>query len=244
MPRSSFVQKDTLNALIITLLQFLWSQSITVNQLDHCFRLILTHPCLVDPLLRLFNHLVHQIDSNQPRSFCSMPLSSIVTSRGGNHLRLTIDQLLTLKYPHVENDQAPSSTTSNKLRQSALVTEKLKSTQFQFPLTVAIWLRVNYPFDKYETTDENAVEIEESNKREQRLLLHIVTLHHEGIQLQFWVDAKPNLCLKIVQLSANHQGQYRLLAILAKFDSEASEAHADSPDATTEYPFVPFLSIV
>ncbi|CAF4897406.1 unnamed protein product, partial [Rotaria socialis] len=79
------------------------SQSITVNQLDECFKLILIHRSLVGPLLRLFKHLVHQIDSNQPRSFCSMPLSSIVTSKGGNNLRLTLDQLFSLKYPQTDS---------------------------------------------------------------------------------------------------------------------------------------------
>ena len=39
VPRATFTQKDTLISLIITLLQFLWSQSITVNQLDQCFKI-------------------------------------------------------------------------------------------------------------------------------------------------------------------------------------------------------------
>jgi hypothetical protein len=209
VPRSSFIQKDALISLIITLLQFLWSQSMTVNQLDQCFKLILTHRSLVGPLLRLFKHLVHQIDSNQPRSFCSMPLSSIVTSKGGTNLRLTLDQLLSLKYPQLETEQTIPSVIYNNVRQSAFVTETLKTVQFQFPLTIAIWLRVNYPFDKHETTDENQDENEELNKKDYRPFLHILTLHHEGIQLQFWLDSKPNICLKIVQLSStsNSQGE-------------------------------------
>ncbi|CAF1316351.1 unnamed protein product [Adineta steineri] len=202
VPRSSFIQKDTLISLIITLLQLLWSQSITVNQLDQCFKLILAHRLFVGPLLRLFKHLVHQIDSNQPRSFCSMPLSAIVTSKASHHLRLTLDQLLSLKYPSTENDQTNSSLICNNVRTSAFVTEKLKTVQFHFPLTIALWLRVNYPFDKHEINDENQIENDElNNKKDYRPILHILTLHHEGIQLQFWLDSKPNICLKIVQLS-------------------------------------------
>ncbi len=178
-----------------------------MNQLDQCFKLILTHPLLIGPLLRLFKHLVHQIDSNQPRSFCSMPLSSIVTSKGGNNLRLTLDQFHSLKYPQIENDQTISSVIYNKVRQSAVVTEILKTVQFHFPLTVALWLRVNYPFEKHETNDEN----EELNKKDYRPILHILTLHHEGIQLQFWLDSKPNICLKIVQLSTTSNHQRKLL---------------------------------
>ncbi|CAF0783003.1 unnamed protein product [Adineta ricciae] len=208
VPRSAFLQKDALSSLIITLLQFLWSQSITVNQLDQCFKLILTHPSLVGPLLRLFKHLVHQIDSNQPRSFCSMPLSSIVTSKGGNNLRLTLDQLLSLKYPQIEHDSNISNS-YNYVRQCAFVTETLKSVQFHFPLTLALWLRVNYPFDKYETVEENSDERgEDINKKEHRSMLHILTLHHEGIQLQFWIDSKPNIYLKIVQLTVTSTEQH------------------------------------
>jgi hypothetical protein len=204
--RSSFIQKDALISVIVTLLQFMWSQSITVNQLDQCFKLVLTHRPLVGPLLRLFKHLVHQIDSNQPRSFCSMPLSSIVTSKGGIQSRLTLDQLLTLKYPQIDPDQLIMHA---NVRQSAFVTETLKTVQLHFPLTIALWLRVNYPFDKHETIDEGEVD-EESNKKDYRPILHILTLHHEGIQLQFWLDSKPNICLKIVQLSptSNHQRKY------------------------------------
>ncbi|CAF0928875.1 unnamed protein product [Rotaria sordida] len=202
VPRSSFTQKDALISLIITLLQFLWSQSITVNQLDECFKLILIHRSLVGPLLRLFKHLVQEIDSNQPRSFCSMPLSSIVTSKGGNNLRLTLDQLFLLKYPQIENNQINSSINYNNVRQSAFVTETLKTIQFHFPLSIAIWLKVNYPYDKHETNDENQDENEESIKKDYRPMLHILTLHHEGIQLQFWLDSKPSICFKIVQLSS------------------------------------------
>ncbi|CAF3860010.1 unnamed protein product [Rotaria sp. Silwood2] len=207
VPRAAFIQKDALISLIITLLQFLWSQSITVNQLDECFKLILIHRSLVGPLLRLFKHLVHQIDPNQPRSFCSMPLSSIVTSKGGNNLRLTLEQLFSLKYPQIENNQINSFVSNNNVRQTAIVTETLKTVQFHFPLTIAIWLRVNYPFDKHETNDDNQDENEESTKKDYRSMLHILTLHHEGIQLQFWLDSKSNICLKIVQLSStsNHQ---------------------------------------
>jgi hypothetical protein len=183
----------------------------TVNQLDQCFKLILTHRSLVGPLLRLFKHLVNQIDSNQPRSYCSMPLSSIVTSKSGNSLHLTLDQLLSLKYPQIENDQINSSTMCNNVRQSAFVTETLKNIQFHFPLTIAIWLRVNYPFDKRETNDENLVDSEELNKKDYKPILHILTLHHEGIQLQFWLDSKPNICLKIVQLSSTSNHQRKLL---------------------------------
>lgn len=192
------MQKDSLISLIITLLQFLWSQSMTVNQLDQCFKLILTHRSLVGPLLRLFKHLVHQIDSNQPRSYCSMPLSSIITSKSGNNSHLTLDQLLSLKYPQIETEQ----TKSPNIRQSAVVTETLKNVSFHFPLTIAIWLRVNYPFDKHETNDENLNDNEESNKKDYKLILHILTLQHEGIQLQFWLDSKPNICLKIVQVTS------------------------------------------
>lgn len=207
VPRSAFLQKDALSSLIITLLQFLWSQSITVNQLDQCFKLILTHPSLVGPLLRLFKHLVHQIDSNQPRSFCSMPLSSIVTSKGGNSLRLTLDQLLSLRYPQIEHDSNISNN-YNYVRQCAFVTETLKSVQFHFPLTLALWLRVNYPFDKYETTEDNPDEhSEDVNKKEHRSMLHILTLHHEGIQLQFWIDSKPNIYLKIIQIAVTSTEQ-------------------------------------
>jgi len=174
----------------------------TVNQLDQCFKLILTHRSLVGPLLRLFKHLVNQIDSNQPRSYCSMPLSSIVTSKSGSSLHLTLDQLLSLKYPQIENDQINSSIICNNVRQSAFVTETLKNIQFHFPLTIAIWLRVNYPFDKRETNDENLVDSEELNKKDYRPILHILTLHHEGIQLQFWLDSKPNICLKIAQVAS------------------------------------------
>jgi hypothetical protein len=212
VPRASFIQKDALISLIITLLQFLWSQSITVNQLDQCFKLILTHRSLVGPLLRLFKHLVNQIDSNQPRSYCSMPLSSIVTSKSGNNLHLTLDQLLSLKYPQIENDQINSSSSSmfNTVRQSAFVTETLKSVQFHFPLTIAIWLRVNYPFDKHETNDEKLDDSEELNKKDYKPILHILTLHHEGIQLQFWLDSKPNICLKIVQVtSTSNQRKFK-----------------------------------
>ena len=196
--RSSFLQKDVMITLIITLLQFIWSQSITVHQLDQSFKLILAHRSLLAPLLRLFKHLVHQIDPNQPRSFCSMPLSSIVTSKGGNHSRLTLDQLLLLKYPPVESQAEEQQ----NVRQSAFVTETLKTVQFQYPLTVAIWLRVNYPFDKHETLEEKA-EDEETAKKEIRPWLHLLTLHHEGIQLQFWLDSTPHLCFKVVQLVPN-----------------------------------------
>ena len=184
----------------------MWSQSITVNQLDQCFKLVLTHRSLVGPLLRLFKHLVHQIDSNQPRSFCSMPLSSIVTSKGGIHLRLTLDQLCSLKYPQIDHEQI---ILQQNIRQSAFVTETLKTVQFHFPLTIAIWLRVNYPFDKHETIDDDRND-EELNKKEYRPILHILTLHHEGIQLQFWLDSKPNICLKIVQLSSTSNNQRKL----------------------------------
>jgi hypothetical protein len=130
-----------------------------------------------------------------------MPLSSIVTSKGGNHLHLTLDQLLFLKYPPIENDQI-----NFNVRQSAFVTETLKSVQLHFPLTIAIWLRVNYPFDKRETNDEKLDDSEELNKKDYRPILHILTLHHEGIQFQFWLDSKPNICLKIVQFtSASNQ---------------------------------------
>ncbi|CAF3399293.1 unnamed protein product [Rotaria sp. Silwood1] len=207
VPRSSFPQKDALISLIITLLQFLWSQSITVHQLDECFKLILIHRSLVGPLLRLFKHLVNQIDSNQPRSFCSMPLSSIVTSKGGNNLRLTLDQLFSLKYPQIENNSINSSVNNNNVRQSAFVTETVKTVQFHFPLTIAIWLRVNYPFDKHETNDENQDENEESTRKDYRPMLHILTLHHEGIQLQFWLDSKSNIYLKIVQVSSTSDHQ-------------------------------------
>jgi hypothetical protein len=131
-----------------------------------------------------------------------MPLSSIVTSKSGNALNLTLDQLLSLKYPQIENDQTNSSATYNNVRQSAFVTETLKTVQFHFPLTIAIWLRVNYPFDKRETNDENREENEELNKKDYQPILHILTLQHEGIQLQFWLDSKPNICLKIVQVSS------------------------------------------
>ena len=130
-----------------------------------------------------------------------MPLSSIVTAKGGTNLRLTLDQLLSLKYPQLESDQTIPSVIYNNVRQSAFVTETLKTIQFQFPLTIALWLRVNYPFDKHETNDETPEENEEINKKDYRPYLHILTLHHEGIQLQFWLDSKPNICLKIVQLS-------------------------------------------
>ena len=202
VPRISFMQKDALTSLIITLLQFLWSQSITVLQLDQCFKLILTHPSLVGPLLRLFKHLVHQIDSNQPRSYCSMPLSSIVTAKGGSHMHLTLDQLLALKYLQIENDLSQSSLSFNTVRQAAFVTETLKSVQIQFPLTVAIWLRVNYPYDKRENSEENNGKREDPTKKDYRLILHILTLHHEGIQLQFWLDSKPNICLRILQITS------------------------------------------
>lgn len=197
VPRVAFTQKDALISLIITLLQFLWSQSITVNQLDECFKLILIHRSLIGPLLRLFKHLVNQIDSNQPRSFCSMPLSFLVASKGRNDLRLTLDQLFSLKYPQIET----TNLTNSNIRQISLVTETLKSVQIHFPLTIAFWLRVNYPFDKHETNDENQDENDDLNKKDCRPMLHILTLHHEGIQLQFWLDSKPNICLKIVQLS-------------------------------------------
>ena len=202
VPRSAFTQKDALISLIITLLQFLWSQSMTVNQLDQCFKLILTHPSLVGPLLRLFKHLVHQIDSNQPRSYCSMPLSSIVTSKSGSHLHLTLDQLLALKYPQLENNLLQSSLSFNTVRQAAFVTETLKSVQLHFPLTVAVWLRVNYPFEKRENSEENIQTREDLTKKDYRPILHILTLQHEGIQLQFWLDSKPNICLKILQITS------------------------------------------
>lgn len=196
--RSSFLQKDALITLIITLLQFIWSQSMTVHQLDQCFKLILAHRSLLAPLLRLFKHLVHQIDSNQPRSFCSMPLSSIVTSKGGNNSRLTLDQLLILKHPPTDS----RSNGQQNVRQCAFVTETLKTVQFQYPLTVAIWLKVNYPFDKHETIVESP-EDDETTKKEIRPWLHVLTLHHEGIQLQFWLDSSPHLCFRMVQLLPN-----------------------------------------
>lgn len=218
VPRTTFPQKDMLISLIITLLQFLWSQSMTVNQLDQCFKLILTHPSLVSPLLRLFKHLVHQIDSNQPRSYCSMPLSSIVTSKSGSHLHLTLDQLLALKYPQLESDIQQSSLSFNTVRQTAFVTETLKSVQIHFPLTVAIWLRVNYPFEKRENSEENVAVREELTKKDYRPVLHILTLQHEGIQLQFWLDSKPNICLKIVQItSAANQRKFIGNRIIYKF---------------------------
>lgn len=199
VPRPSFIQKDILISLIITLLQFLWSQSLTVNQLDQCFKLILTHPSLVGPLLRLFKHLVQQIDSNQPRSYCSMPLSSVVTSKAGSNLHLTLDQLLSLKYPQIESEITPST----NIRHIAIVTETLKNVQLHFPLTIAIWLRVNYPFDKGELNDEKTTdENDDSTKKDQGLLLHVLTLQHDGLQLQFWLDSKTYLCLKIVQFTS------------------------------------------
>ena len=199
VPRPSFIQKDILISLIITLLQFLWSQSLTVNQLDQCFKLILTHPSLVGPLLRLFKHLVQQIDSNQPRSYCSMPLSSVVTSKAGSNLHLTLDQLLSLKYPQIESEITPST----NIRHIAIVTETLKNVQLHFPLTIAIWLRVNYPFDKGELNDEKTTdENNDSTKKDQGLLLHVLTLQHDGLQLQFWLDSKTYLCLKIVQFTS------------------------------------------
>jgi hypothetical protein len=187
--RTVFLQKETLITLVITLLQCIWSQSMTVNQLDQCFKLVLTHRALLAPLLRLFKHLVHQIDSNQSRSYCSMPISSIVTSKGDYHSRLTLDQLLTLKYP--TNDHQLNA------RENALVTETLKTVAFQYPLTVAMWLRVNYPFDKHDTSDDNI----DDESKEIRAYLHVLTLHHDGMQLQFWLDSAPCLCLKIVQPS-------------------------------------------
>jgi hypothetical protein len=131
-----------------------------------------------------------------------MPLSSIVTSKSGNILHLTLDQLLSLKYPQIENDQTNPSLIYNNVRQSAFVTETLKTVQLHFPLTIAIWLRVNYPFDKHETNDENLDDSEELNKKDYRTILHILTLHHEGIQLQFWLDSTPNICLKVVQVTS------------------------------------------
>ena len=178
----------------------LWSRSITVNQLEQCFKLILVHRSLIKPLLCLFKYLVHQIDSNQPRSFCSMPLSSIMTLKNENNPRLTLDQLLTLKYPQIENKQIISSNIYNNVRQSAFVTETLKNIQFHFPLTVTIWLKVNYPFNKYEKYNED----EELNVEH---VLHILTLHQESIQLQFWLDSKPTIYLKIVQSSSTLNNQ-------------------------------------
>jgi len=154
-----------------------------------------------------------------------MPLSSIVTSKGGNNLRLTLDQFHSLKYPQIENDQTISSVIYNKVRQSAVVTEILKTVQFHFPLTVAIWLRVNYPFEKHETNDENEDESEELNKKDYRPILHILTLHHEGIQLQFWLDSKPNICLKIVQFSS---------ASASSASASASSASASSASASNK----------
>jgi len=192
--RSAFFQKDVLITLIITLLQFIWSQSMTVHQLEQCFKLLLTHRSLLTPLLRLFRHLIHQIDPNQPRSYGSMPLTSILTSKSSNQTCLTLEQLLTLKYVSIEQ--------SFNVRQSALVTESLKNVQLHFPLSISIWLRVNYPFEKPESIDDNSVE-EQTNLKENRPWLHILTLQNEGIQFQFWLDSTPNLFFKLVQYASN-----------------------------------------
>ena len=196
--RASFTQKDVLISLIITLLQSIWSQSMTVHQLDQCFKLLLTHRALIGPLLRLFKHLVHQIDSNQPRSFCSMPLSSTVGTKGGDNSRVTLDQLSALKYPHIDDPQ----NATNYARQSAFVNETLKTVQVQFPLTVSLWLRVNYPFDKHEAIEENSDD-GEGSKKDGRPMLHLLTLHHEGVQLQFSVDSKAHLCFRLIHPSSS-----------------------------------------
>ena len=190
--RPNFQFKEALINLMIPLLQFLWSQSMTVHQLDQCFKLLLTNRSLLAPLLCLFKHLVHQIDSNQPRSYCSMPLSSFRTSKSETYSRLSLDELAALRYPIEDQNKVRCP----NIRKLSFATETLKNVIFQYPLTLSIWIRVNYPFNKHENQQDLPTETELNNGSSD-LCLHLVTLYHETVQYQFWIDPAPKLLLKI-----------------------------------------------
>ncbi|CAF1046492.1 unnamed protein product, partial [Didymodactylos carnosus] len=223
--RHTFQSKDLLIQLIITILQNIWSNSINVNQLEQCFKLFLTHRSLIQPILKLFKYLITYADPNQPRAYSPQPLTSGIGIASGSAFCLTVNTLTALlTEPHQSTNVVLNS------RESAMITEPLKSTQIQFPLTLSLWLKVNFPFiqqfnqqqqkhnghenqhDQFDNslkqpTSQNQNIDGVTEKNNDQLLLHVLTLHNEQYQFQFWLDSIPSIRLYIVRQQEQNKKQ-------------------------------------